>query len=372
MPHENVFFTEKHLNDSLHNPKRAGTTHTDKEIQAAAALLGRDSVHVEANHIKRNKKSDEAKERLEYVRSEGEALGGGVVVLGARGGGGGGSGSGDDEEEEKEEEEEVPALTSFGSKPKKRGTGTMDACVMRIDTTALKGGGKEERKAAKPAEELDTENRWKTEARIAAGGTGGAAELNSLRRAAKALEGGVAESAAGRRAGLGTAAYLTRREEGAARVCDADDDDDFTPVLVAAEELEFDGDGWSKPPTELLALPSFGVAGDATSTAAAAAADAAAAAAATAASTAAAIVAAEEAMRVAAEAGAADRAEAAAAEAARSEREARKRARLQAEMAGGGGGASQANGELGTAAGGAKKKKKSGKRAPIVSFEMED
>ena len=43
-PHENLFFVEKHYNDSLYRGQRKGTTHTDREIQAAANLLGRRGV----------------------------------------------------------------------------------------------------------------------------------------------------------------------------------------------------------------------------------------------------------------------------------------------------------------------------------------
>ena len=43
-PHENVFYTEKYLNDSLHNPQRKGVDHSSKEIASAARLLGRASV----------------------------------------------------------------------------------------------------------------------------------------------------------------------------------------------------------------------------------------------------------------------------------------------------------------------------------------
>ena len=48
MSHENVFHAEKHCNDAIHNPSRAGTSHTDREIQAAADLIGRDAVVVTA------------------------------------------------------------------------------------------------------------------------------------------------------------------------------------------------------------------------------------------------------------------------------------------------------------------------------------
>lgn len=82
-PHENLFFVEKHYNDSLHKPQRAGTSHTDKEIQAAANLLGRDSVAVEDRHIKKTVRKKQDRARVERIRADGEALGDGIVMLGA-------------------------------------------------------------------------------------------------------------------------------------------------------------------------------------------------------------------------------------------------------------------------------------------------
>eukprot|EP00873_Tetraselmis_striata_P045479 jgi/Tetstr1/465743/TSEL_010368.t1 len=43
MVKENMFNVEKHLNDTLHNPQDRGRSHTEREIVAAAAALGRDT-----------------------------------------------------------------------------------------------------------------------------------------------------------------------------------------------------------------------------------------------------------------------------------------------------------------------------------------
>ena len=55
-PHENLFHVEKHYNDTLYKGHRLGTSHTDKEIQAAANLLGRDSVVADERTALRNVK----------------------------------------------------------------------------------------------------------------------------------------------------------------------------------------------------------------------------------------------------------------------------------------------------------------------------
>jgi hypothetical protein len=144
----------------------------------------------------------------------------------------------------------------------------------------------------------------------------------------------------------------------------------MVPVVVAAEDLEFDEDGWSRVPAAALEAPPEQLLVDTV------------AAAATAASTAAAYAAAEEAARIAAEAAAADATAASAAVAARTEREALKRARLQLGVTGGGG-------CIGDQVGGVrgedadldatyepgkkqKKKNKAARRGPVVSFEQED
>ena len=106
MGRENMFFVEKHSNDTLHNPQRAGTSHTDREIQAAASALGRDSVSVEAGHVRRAR----ASARVTRVLDEGETVGDGAVVLGA------------------------------ATHPTSRRVRPYDAAVVRIDLAALPGG----------------------------------------------------------------------------------------------------------------------------------------------------------------------------------------------------------------------------------------
>lgn len=211
-PHENLFFVEKHYNDSLHKPQRAGTSHTDKEIQAAAHLLGRDSVAVEERHVKRTKKRLRDEARLDLIRSEGEAVGDGVVVLGAGSTANPGvaasaivtaahrDGIGGSIPDDGDAGEEGCFVTAFGKKKSSSSQkrSAWGGVVMRIDTAALKGGEGVEREGERGDRRaglghgrdrnapLDVDSRWKTEARIAAGGTGGGAELASLRRAAKA------------------------------------------------------------------------------------------------------------------------------------------------------------------------------------------
>ena len=86
-PHENLFFVEKHYNDSLYRGQRKGTTHTDREIQAAANLLGRRGV-VADERTALATRAREHDQRIERVRASGESLrGGDVVILGMGGGG---------------------------------------------------------------------------------------------------------------------------------------------------------------------------------------------------------------------------------------------------------------------------------------------
>lgn len=233
-------------------------------VQAAAQLLGRDSVAVEERHIKRKSKAEAQQQRLDRVRAQGEAVGDGCVVLGA-GASAGGNKSGDGglalSGSGKAPGSELP-LAFGGTKPggaggasgKKREWG---AAVMRIDTSALPKP-KEAPKRKRVA--LDEDNRWKTEARIQAGGTGGQAEMNALRRAARSIETGNTRDGGGDGNG-GRASYLCASGDG---------DDDGAPVLVAPEELEFDEDGWSKgssllggaPAAALLDAPQPGRGGD--------------------------------------------------------------------------------------------------------------
>ena len=145
MGRENMFFVEKHSNDTLHNPQRAGTSHTDREIQAAASALGRDSVSVEAGHVRRAR----ASARVTRVLDEGETVGDGAVVLGA------------------------------ATHPTSRRVRPYDAAVVRIDLAALPGGATGATPASRHGHtpRLDAHSRQKTETRVAAGGTGGAALL---------------------------------------------------------------------------------------------------------------------------------------------------------------------------------------------------
>lgn len=224
-PHENLFFVEKHYNDSLYRGQRPGTTHTDREIQAAANLLGRRGVVADERAAVAARRAREHHERVERVRASGESLtaDGDVVILGVGGGGkdateGGGGG--------------------------KRATREWDGCVARIDVANLAAGrhgtkmskiGMDESSqppGRRTVPKLDAGNRWKTEARIAAGGTGGCAELERARRAAHALDGGTD-------AGDGS----TRRIQPSNH---HDDDDDDAPVVVLPEDLEFGDDGWSR------------------------------------------------------------------------------------------------------------------------------
>jgi hypothetical protein len=207
MGRENMFFVEKHSNDTLHNPQRAGTSHTDREIQAAASALGRDSVSVEAGHVRRAR----ASARVARVLDEGEAVGDGAVVLGA------------------------------ATHPTSRRVRPYDAAVVRIDLAALPGGATgatpASQQAHRPTPRLDANSRRKTETRVAAGGTGGAALLESARRAARHLERAGPAAAAAARA-TAPAEYLTKRRR------DDDDDDDDGPVIVSAGDVTFGDDGW--------------------------------------------------------------------------------------------------------------------------------
>ncbi len=230
-PHENLFFVEKHYNDSLYRGQRPGTTHTDREIQAAANLLGRRGVVADERAAVAARRAREHHERVERVRASGESLGDGDVVILGVGGGGKGATSGD-------------AVAEGGGGGGKRATREWDGCVARIDVANLAAGrhGTKMSKigmddASQPCggrtvPKLDAGNRWKTEARIAAGGTGGCAELERARRAAHALDGGTD-------AGDGSTRQIQSSNH-------PDDDDDDAPVVVLPEDLEFGDDGWSR------------------------------------------------------------------------------------------------------------------------------
>ena len=162
-------------------------------------------------------------------------IGGDVVVLG--GGQNGGA------EEEGADEGGADTAVRTGGK-----TRAWDGCVARIDVSNLSkgrhtdedddtavrrrgrfgglGSTHPERKFV-----LDEGNRWKTEARIAAGGTGGTAELERLRRAAQRLENNKDSGGSNSKSLLG----IDREKE----------EDEDAPVVVAPEELTFGDDGWA-------------------------------------------------------------------------------------------------------------------------------
>ena len=165
-------------------------------------------------------------------------IGGDVVVLG------GGQNVG--AEEEGADEGGADTAVRTGGK-----TRAWDGCVARIDVSNLSkgrhtdvndvnddtavrrrgrfgglGSTHPERKFV-----LDEGNRWKTEARIAAGGTGGTAELERLRRAAQRLENNKESGGSNSKSLLG----IDREKE----------EDEDAPVVVAPEELTFGDDGWA-------------------------------------------------------------------------------------------------------------------------------
>ncbi|MDA9080078.1 hypothetical protein N9M16_01430 [Candidatus Dependentiae bacterium] len=174
-------------------------------------------------------------ERIARIRASGEVIGGDVVVLGG-GTNGGAEGGG---------AEEGGADTAVRTGGKTR---AWDGCVARIDVSNLSKGRHTDEDddtavrrrgrfgglgSTRPEQKkfvLDEGNRWKTEARIAAGGTGGTAELERLRRAAQRLEENNKESGGSN----------SKRRLGS---IDAEDED--APVVVAPEELTFGDDGWA-------------------------------------------------------------------------------------------------------------------------------
>ena len=143
-PHENVFYTEKYLNDSLHNPQRKGVDHSSKEIASAARLLGRASVVVD----EKTKKKLERKNATNKLLKKSKPLGDGMVLV-------------------------------------KSGES-----VRRINVNEVVRGGEEEDVESKHhrKRKFEPDSRWKTEERIKNGGTGGQKELNAARNAASELE----------------------------------------------------------------------------------------------------------------------------------------------------------------------------------------
>ena len=82
-PHENVFYAEKHSNDSLHNPQRKGTDHTSKEIQIAARLLGRTSVISDEKTRKKMERENAIEKRKEKLLENAKPLGDGFILVGS-------------------------------------------------------------------------------------------------------------------------------------------------------------------------------------------------------------------------------------------------------------------------------------------------
>ena len=210
-----------------------GTTHTDREIQAAANLLGRKGVVADERAAVAARRKREHDERIERVRaSASESLRGGEVVI--LGGGKDAAGNGN-------------AREGGGGGKRAR---EWDGCVARIDVANLSAGrhgipnarrGVVDEEAARPGRaipKLDAGNRWKTEARIAAGGTGGTAELERARRAAHALDGGATDARDGSTRQIRSSTTRPSHPD--------DDDDDDAPVVVLPEDLEFGEDGWSR------------------------------------------------------------------------------------------------------------------------------
>ena len=188
-------------------------------------------------------------ERIARIRASGEVIGGDVVVLG--GGQNGGA------EEGGAEEGGADTAVRTGGK-----TRAWDGCVARIDVSNLsKGrhtdvndedddtavrrrgrfGGLGSTRPEQKKFVLDEGNRWKTEARIAAGGTGGTAELERLRRAAQRLEENNKEGGSNSKHRLGS--------------IDAEDED--APVVVAPEELTFGDDGWATTTETAVTAPAI-------------------------------------------------------------------------------------------------------------------
>ena len=147
-PHENVFYTEKYLNDSLHNPQREGLDHSSKEIASAARLLGRASVVADETTKKKLERKNATNKLNENLLKNSNPLGDGMVLV-------------------------------------KSGES-----VRRINVNEVVRGGEEEDVESKHhrKRKFDSDSRWKTEERIKNGGTGGQKELNAARNAASELE----------------------------------------------------------------------------------------------------------------------------------------------------------------------------------------
>lgn len=186
-PHENVFYAEKHSNDSLHNPQRKGTDHTSKEIQIAARLLGRTSVISDEKTRKKMERENAIEKRKEKLLQNAKPLGDGFILVG----------SGDS--------------------------------IRRINVNEAmmkKENMKEE--YGRQKRKFDSDSRWKTEERIKNGGTAGQNELVVARNAASELE---------------EKKKMKKKDQGRRR-------EESLPVLVPPSELIFGSDGFVKESTD--------------------------------------------------------------------------------------------------------------------------
>ena len=185
-PHENVFYAEKHSNDSLHNPQRKGTDHTSKEIQIAARLLGRTSVISDEKTRKKMERENAIEKRKEKLLQNAKPLGDGFILVG----------SGDS----------IRRINVNEAMMKKQ--------------NIKEEYGRQKRK-------FDSDSRWKTEERIRNGGTAGQNELVVARNAASELE---------------EKKKMKKKDQGRRR-------EESLPVLVPPSELIFGSDGFVKEST---------------------------------------------------------------------------------------------------------------------------
>ena len=124
----------------------------------------------------------------------------------------------------------------------KRATREWDGCVARIDVANLAAGRhgttktrkRGEDESSRPVQKLDAGNRWKTEARIAAGGRAGAPNWNAR------------DARRTRWTGEPTRVTGPTAPDPIVQSSRHDDDDDDAPVVVLPEDLEFGDDGWSR------------------------------------------------------------------------------------------------------------------------------
>ena len=143
MVRANAFASEKHANDCLHNPSHRGT-HTMREIARASEVLGRRA------------RATKQKEHDELNASDD-----------------------DDDDDDEDGKAKVNAMT-------RDVTRVVDGVVMRVSERKRTKARRRERALARAP---SASERWKTESRLAAGGSAGMNALRDARRAARALDG---------------------------------------------------------------------------------------------------------------------------------------------------------------------------------------